>query len=69
MDPRTSTSKYAIRCWSDLYGGLWQVVRVEDRRIIHSGSLYECLRWVKTWGDQDFMSTRKGTELSHRAVL
>jgi hypothetical protein len=32
---------------------LWSVTRDEDGRLMNTGSLFECLRWVKAWGDVD----------------
>jgi hypothetical protein len=57
---------YRILSWSDLYSGKWLVIRVSDLRIMTSGSVHDCLRWVKVWGPVD---QRAGSKLSDRATL
>jgi hypothetical protein len=55
-----------------MYGDQWLVIRRADRRIVHAAgprAVKECLRWVKTWGEDDYMKTRKGSPLSERCDL
>lgn len=63
--------KYRIFSFADLYGGQWLVIRMRDLRIVHAApprSIWEALRWVKTWGDTDYIENKKGRELSYRAI-
>ncbi len=56
---------FEIVTWAGRYANKWLVVRAHDQRIMtESASVYECLRWVRTWGDTNIGRFKKGQPLS-----
>lgn len=60
--------KFRVRCWAGYYGEQWLVVRVADRRIMTSGGIVTCLRWMDVWAPTP-MGDKPGTPLAPDLVL
>ena len=59
---------FRILAWSDLYRGDWVVVREHDQRIMTTGSVWDCTRWVRVWGPVQGLN-KPGSRLSSRAEM
>jgi hypothetical protein len=42
---------YRITTTLGKYGGDWIVIRKRDGKIMTSGSVFTCCRWVAVWGN------------------
>lgn len=48
---RDYAEAYSITCRTNKHAGVWVVTRLRDGRLMTSGGVERCLRWVRSWGD------------------